>query len=286
MSTEEKILRRIANTLIMYSYHMTENGLLHGKTGAMLYLYLYAQHSGDEVCYDYAGELLDGLMKSASDAPSDFEDGAAGLGWCVTRLLRADIVGGRPNGVLAGIDNRILEMMSRNMWSKSWNELIYCAGRLADFKTEGSKGYSELILSFLEWQIKEKQQKLSDNRKRAVSHYLDSYDIAFGKSIRTDALRKLLDLSHVDTVWKPDEESTVTSDDIDDNRIKRYITSSIWSMISGKLVSDTGPGIDELLDYVKRQQLGLSPDDLRLSDGLAGLGSILLNKEFTNYQNI
>lgn len=278
MSTEEKILRRIANTLIMYSYHMTENGLLHGKTGAMLYLYLYAQHSGDEVCYDYAGELLDGLMKSASDAPSDFEDGAAGLGWCVTRLLRADIVRGRPNGVLAGIDNCVLEVMSRNMWSKSWNELIYCADRIADFKAEGSKGYSELILSFIEWQIKGKQQKLSDNRKQAVSHYLDSYDIAFGKSIRTDALRKMLDLSHIDTVWEPDEESTVTSDDIDGNRIKRYITSSIWSMISGKLVSDIGLEIDELLDFVERQQPGLTPDDLRLSDGFAGLGTIILNK--------
>ena len=43
MNTREKILRMIANTSIMYVYHIKENGLLHGKTGVMYYLYLYAQ---------------------------------------------------------------------------------------------------------------------------------------------------------------------------------------------------------------------------------------------------
>ena len=62
----------IANTSIMYVYHIKENGLLHGKTGVMYYLYLYAQYSGDEICYDFAGELLDGLMNSTVNAPSSF----------------------------------------------------------------------------------------------------------------------------------------------------------------------------------------------------------------------
>lgn len=280
MSTKDNILRQIANILIMYAYHIKENGLLRGKTGAMLYLYLYARHSGDEICYDFAGELLDGLMKSTVSAPSSFEDGIAGLGWCVGRLMRNDIVGGRPNSALAGIDHRLLDAMGHNSWSETWNELIYFADRIKDFKLEGNKGCSYLVISYINWQINDRQLQLSDNRKRAVIRFIDCLDNAFGKSVETERLRNVLGISPLGL--RLHEEPVSYAEDTSDSRIKNYISLSFLSMVFDESNPAHEPDITELFDFVKKQQLGLTPDDLFLSDGFAGLGVTLLNNIIIN----
>lgn len=46
--TKDEIMLMIANTFVVYVYHIENNGLVDGKTGAMLFLYRYAALSGNE----------------------------------------------------------------------------------------------------------------------------------------------------------------------------------------------------------------------------------------------
>lgn len=45
--TTDEMLRMIANTLVVYSYHIDNNGLTNGKMGVILFLYRYAAHTGN-----------------------------------------------------------------------------------------------------------------------------------------------------------------------------------------------------------------------------------------------
>lgn len=92
--TKDEIMLMIANTFVVYVYHIENNGLVDGKTGAMLFLYRYAALSGNEDYEALAGQLLDGMMKVAPSLPHGFESGLAGVGWAISRLIREGLVGG------------------------------------------------------------------------------------------------------------------------------------------------------------------------------------------------
>lgn len=275
MNTNEDILLRIANTLMVYAYHMKENGLMRGKTGAMLFLYLFSQHSGSEVCYDFAGELLDGLMKSGAEAPSSFEEGIAGLGWATGRLMRADIVGGDPNKVLGSIDSRLLGALGRNQWSETWNELIYFADRLADRPPlTGGKDMASILLSFIRWQTVEEHHRLTDAQTRAVSHFLRRVEALRGKSPQTAELRKHLD-THLGIKHTPLQQETNLP-------VEQQISTAIWQKIFHPAKAVCLPKSNVLLDHVGTLQTRLSPAALSLSGGLAGIGTIILYKLLSN----
>lgn len=92
--TKDEIMLMIANTFVVYVYHIENNGLVDGKTGAMLFLYRYAALSGNEDYEALAGQLLDGMMKVAPSLPYGFESGLAGVGWAISRLMREGLVEG------------------------------------------------------------------------------------------------------------------------------------------------------------------------------------------------
>lgn len=274
MNTREKILRMIANTSIMYVYHIKENGLLHGKTGVMYYLYLYAQHSGDEICYDFAGELLDGLMNSTVNAPFSFEEGIAGLGWAVGRLLRSDIVGGTPNSVLATVDRLLVEAMKHGAWSDLWNELLYFAGRMGDNPADIGE-ILKTILSYLLWQARDKNAELSSSRKRAVRLYIS-------KIKDFDIPHEIMGLCRqLESYVIGEGTSNAQQMSQDDNpvagQIQSVISSSVWNLILNELMPSFGFSMDGLLEYVESRQKCFTPDELKLSGGLAGLGTLLLS---------
>lgn len=273
MKNHDIILRQIADTLIMYAYHIKENGLLDGKTGAMFYLYLYAEKYDNQTCYDFAAELLEGLMKSTSGAPTSFEDGIAGLGWCIGRLVRSGIVAGKTNSVLGGIDRQLIEAMMRERWSGNWHELIYFADRIKD-NPAPIDGHTpeELILTFIDWQLKERTDgRLSEERRDVVRHYLKCYRAAYGE---TDKVGEL---------WRkagtPDKENaTPLSSAIYENEtsaMREWIITALWQKIFGR-EQMTMPDTGELREFVEDTLRGLVPDDLTLSGGLAGLGTVMI----------
>lgn len=278
MKKEDIILRKIANTLIVYSYHIEENGLI-GKTGAMFFLYLFAEHFDNQTCYDFAGDLLDGLMKSTSNAPSSFEEGLAGLGWSVGSLMRKGVVEGNPNTVLKNIDKKLIDYMTRERWSENWNELIYFADRIHDRPSPVNNcNVAELVFTYIKWQIKERcHGHLPVKRHKAVRHYLKNYRLIYGKSNDFTELWQYVSQSAAD-----DQEdglpynTTATT-------VENLITSILWQKIFNN--KDTYRQLDcsELDEYVDATLQRLSPAEMSLFGGIVGLGTVLLyNKQSFN----
>lgn len=128
---KEEMLRMIANTLTLYAYHIENNGLLDGKSGVMLFLYRYAAHTDNDNYGNVAGNILDGIMKITLRMAPGFENGLAGVGWTISRLLSEDIVSGKPSEVLARIDDSVFVRTE----SKDGNisgQAVYLAERLKD----------------------------------------------------------------------------------------------------------------------------------------------------------
>lgn len=82
------LLQRIANTLVLYSYHINDNGLFTGRTGIIYYLYNYSYYVGNEYYSDFAGDLLDKVLKASNGLSNDFEHGLTGIGWIVSRFIK------------------------------------------------------------------------------------------------------------------------------------------------------------------------------------------------------
>ena len=131
----EKELQKIANTLVLYSYHIEENGLLKGKSGIALYLYRYAQIYNCEYYENFAGELLDKIFKSVIFVTQDFENGLAGIGWMVNYLLKKNYVEGEPNDVLQDVDKRIFKNLKHGSNTSIFGQGIYLIERLKDNQT-------------------------------------------------------------------------------------------------------------------------------------------------------
>ena len=121
---KEEMLRMIANTLTLYAYHIENNGLLDGKSGVMLFLYRYAAHTDNDNYGNVAGNILDGIMKITLRMAPGFENGLAGVGWTISRLLSEDIV-------LARIDDSVFVRTESNDGNIS-GQAVYLAERLKD----------------------------------------------------------------------------------------------------------------------------------------------------------
>lgn len=128
---KEEMLRMIANTLTLYAYHIENNGLLDGKSGVMLFLYRYAAHTDNDNYGNVAGNILDGIMKITLRMAPGFENGLAGVGWTISRLLSEDIVSGKPSEVLARIDDSVFVRTESNDGNIS-GQAVYLAERLKD----------------------------------------------------------------------------------------------------------------------------------------------------------
>lgn len=284
MRTYDNILNRIANTLMVYAYHLEDNGLMSGKTGVMLSLYLYARHSGSKTVYDFAGDLLDGLMKNSAGAPSSFENGLCGLAWCVGRLMRGGIIGGTPSKVLAPIDARLVDAMRHGAWSDTWNELLFFADRLSDRSSvfSGSRHDGiDMILPFLLWQIKDKKIVLSDSKRRAVLHYLSRYEAIKGADVISRQFKGLIGTF---PVLRPEMKRTSMNTAINHKEeiINNFIQTKWFQCLFDKKIVFKMPEDALLLGFVEDRQKSLVPENLALSDGLAGLGTALLINLITN----
>lgn len=128
---KEEMLRMIANTLTLYAYHIENNGLLDGKSGVMLFLYRYAAHTDNDNYGNVAGNILDGIMKITLRMAPGFENGLAGVGWTISRLLSEDIVSGKPSEVLARVDDSVFVRTESNDGNIS-GQAVYLAERLKD----------------------------------------------------------------------------------------------------------------------------------------------------------
>ncbi len=300
--TRDEILMMIANTLVVYVHHMENNGLVNGKTGAMLYLYRYAALSGNEQYEMFANEMLDGMMRVVHSLPSGFENGLAGFGWTINRLIVEGLVNGSPNNVLRGIDERVLGRMDCDRRA-IFGQAVYMAERLCSTTPEYDLSrYAGRMLDFI-------TNELSSAKECPTLYHLNS-TLYFLSCVRhlpeaRESAEKLIGIlpSVYDRIEK---EMTFTEQDLqinrlltekagmdvelsvkaasddnllygDDAEVSCFINMAWQELVYfGQLVTAL-PHYEKLSSFVDRKQTELSDNSLAMRYGLTGLGLALIS---------
>lgn len=189
----EKELLKIANTLLLYSYHIENPGLLNGRMGIVLYLYQYAHYSGYKYYSDFADDLLDKVLDSINHSSPDFESGVSGIGWGVNYLIKNKYVEGDANDVLFDIDKRVFFRLSCNPTISLLGQGIYLLERLED--NESNKDFDKHInqlLNFCYKGISEYKGITSLYHLNSVLYFLKKMDFKENYVTEVDQIMRLL----------------------------------------------------------------------------------------------
>lgn len=300
-----KKLQRIANTLVLYSYHIQNDGLLNGKTGIILFLYRYAEYSGYKYYREFADKLLDHVLESVARVPIDFEDGLSGIGWTINRLIKEGLLTGDSNDVLQDVDKRVFSSYRCNPLTSIFGQGIYLIERLKDnqSKTDFGKLVFECI-DFCEKRIKEYKGGTSLYHINSILFFLLDIESDFPYSERVDPLKKYLS-ENLKLIFKDK-----LLDAVDLYIFKRMLNQinskqkTGWSSVLSLQIPELSKNFDietmirmswqeilyfgdsELkeipLDYIshfiENKQERLVIDDFLFAKGLAGLGNMVLLK--------
>lgn len=109
-------MRKIVEYLLLYSPYMRDIGLLHGKMGVVITLYMYAEKFHDELISEYAWELFQQIYDGIhSFLPIGLEYGLSGIGYGTTLMYKHGLVDCDLNSVLAEVDTKIMEYDPRRI---------------------------------------------------------------------------------------------------------------------------------------------------------------------------
>lgn len=300
----EKSLLRIANTLVLYSYHVTGNGLLNGRMGIILYLFRYSSYAGNEYYSDFAGDLLDKVLRTSANMPSDFENGLTGVGWAVNRLLKEGLVDGNPNEVLQSVDRKVFNWIACNPGISLFGQAVYLLERWQDnLNVPYFEEQAIHILHICEGGIRKSGGKISLYHINSVLHFL----------IGINRMRKCMEKANVVCKLLPDilrrilkQKWYTPADCLIFEQLKQeaekyhpelwYEIQSIcfpqtngpiknmeqyiriaWlqELYFGKVIIPL-PTTEEIGTFIDRKQQKITLDGFLLQNGLAGLGCMLL----------
>ena len=111
-STNETILRRIANTLILNTSEVRTMGLPDGKMGVAVFLFYYARFI-DNRYEEYADQLIEELTGEIQKIRQpNYADGLAGVGAGIEHLIQHGFIEGDSNEVLEDFDKLIHHTVS------------------------------------------------------------------------------------------------------------------------------------------------------------------------------
>lgn len=106
----ERQLLKIANLLYINMQYVTDNSLLKGKMGLILFFYEYGRFAGNTMYSDVADIMLDDIIESLS---SNENEALAGIGWGIQYLINNKFVEGDPDEVLSEIDDRMMQIITQ-----------------------------------------------------------------------------------------------------------------------------------------------------------------------------
>jgi hypothetical protein len=136
-------LRRIADVLLLNGSLTGNPGLLRGKIGIAIFMYIYARKTGNETYKKFAGELIDEIYEQINTStPVDFENGLTGIGWGIKYLVKNRFVEADTDEALSEIDNAIYKaMMQRPILTTDGSDLFgYGFYYLARFRGRENEG--------------------------------------------------------------------------------------------------------------------------------------------------
>ncbi|WP_173015007.1 lanthionine synthetase LanC family protein [Capnocytophaga felis] len=137
MQSNNNILNRIANHLLVNGRFLDNLGLFRGRMGVVIFFYHYSRYTNNPIYYEFAEELLDDLFEEIHDRlPIDFKDGYLGIGWGIQYLACQKFINEDVDCILEDIDKKIMERDIR---------------RITDFSLEtGLEGFFHYILARLQ----------------------------------------------------------------------------------------------------------------------------------------
>lgn len=187
--------QRIINRLLLESSMIQDIGLLHGKTGIMLFFMHYYRFTSNVLYEDVASELLDEITNNLNEAsPINFESGLCGIGWAINYLIAKNFVEGDSLDICEDINNKIMETDPR---------------RLTDYSLEnGLGGILLYVLSSINV-VYSQQQKLPFDIDYIHSLYIACINVLHSKKLPSNVINLLesyikfyIDKTlHADSIW-------------------------------------------------------------------------------------
>lgn len=293
-------LQKIANTLLLYSYHIEPVGLFNGKMGIALYLYRYARYADCKYYSEFADELLDKVLDSINHSSPDFESGISGIGWCINYLMKDKYVEGDPNDVLLNVDKRVFFQLSCNPITSMLGQGIYLLERLKDNKELAI--HIDQLLDFCIKGISEYKGETSLYHLNSILYFLIEIDtmnmyhekIDHLKRLLLDVLKKIYKGHSYDKVdihifnclltkLSPQQNEqwvdfiSFKSDGVIENcNMESLIKLSYLEKLYFGNNSMKQTSLIDVSNFVKQKQESLEINDFLFFKGLAGLGNALL----------
>ncbi|TQM51506.1 hypothetical protein BDE36_3284 [Arcticibacter tournemirensis] len=305
----KKELRKIANTLLLYSYHIEDAGLLNGKMAIILYLYQYGRYANCKYYSEFADDLLDKVLDSIKHISPDFENGITGVGWGINYLIKNKYVEGDPNDILLDVDKRIFSQWSCNPITSMLGQGIYLLQRLEDNKSNSDfEKYINQLLDFCNRGISEYKGQTSLYHINSVLFFLIQIDslenyqekAAQTKKLLPAVLKKTFEDKLYDKVdlyifgrllskltplqrkkWK-DIVSFNSKDGVKDFDIEEIIKLSYLEGLYIGVNTMKPISLTLVSNFVKQKQMSLEKRDFLFSKGLAGLGNAIFATNLSN----
>lgn len=108
---ENGLLNDIAYHVILKCDLSSDDGILNGRFGIVIFLFHYSQYIKNEVYSQFAERILDDILNRISDStPMSFDEGLLGIGWGMEYLYQNHFIQCDTNLLLEEIDEKILEI--------------------------------------------------------------------------------------------------------------------------------------------------------------------------------
>lgn len=293
-------LQKIANTLLLYSYHIDSIGLFNGKMGIALYLYRYARYADCKYYSEFADELLDKVLDSINHSSPDFESGISGVGWCINYLMKNEYVEGDPNDVLLNVDKRVFSQLSCNPITSMLGQGIYLLERLKDNRE--LEIHIDQLLDFCIKGISEYKGETSLYHLNSILYFLIEIDtmnmyhekVDHLKLLLLDVLKKIYKGNSYDRVdihifnclltkLSPQQNrqwvdffSFKSDGGIENCNMESLIKLSYLENLYFRNNSMKQISLIDVSNFVKQKQESLEKNDFLFFKGLAGFGNALL----------
>ncbi len=303
----EKNLQRIANTLVLYSYHVNNPGLLAGKMGIILYLYRYSKFAGNELYSEFAGDMLDAVLRESGTVSTDFENGLTGIGWAVNYLLKRKIIDGDVNDVLRDVDTRVFGRIECNPENSVLGHSIYLLERLRD--NEDNLDFAkhiQYVLHICHGGLKDYKGRFSLYHLNSLLYFLIEVDKTEQYADEVEKIRTLIpqiledvnrqnsfdssDISIFDQLFTAIEtERKPKWQDILRSRphrsfhttgcsMEQFIRKAWLEELYFGRIDANGPSYEHTKNFINQAQESVTLDDFLFMRGLAGLGCALLSQ--------
>ncbi len=308
----DKLIQKIANTVVANLDNTTEIGLFKGKMGLSVFLYAYAKYSGSSVYENMADQLIDEIYaRIKPNISPSLIDGSAGIGCGLCYLLQNHYIEGNPDHVLRDLDKQLLNNAEAIITKEStsptpvFSSGVYLLSRLSLCNAEQrQKRIIEMIDVgiFFMWEVVQRKNfvpKLSFLNSMFLVYYRlskENIETENVKQLQKDLLRlsisaieqqqyQLSDIillryilkliSDGDCIdYKCRLESLLLSIGIDTSNIEEWNNILWWYFVYGIYFLDYS--LEDITNYVDQKMLDYSFDIDIINNQFAVLGLVLL----------